>query len=159
MESDTNGDVDFSGVHFTAAESVSIDRHRCATRVWSPLSWSRGEGGGNAPLSSASNVFPLRSYLSWSLFAFSSPVLTPKFMAKMGMLPPAVNWKTKVARCGPGCSRCSTLKCSGHASRTQTSKTTYANNIVQLPRLRGKNPLVIFWNLGTFWNLFYKSIY
>ena len=63
MEHATKADVDFSGVHSTAAEFVSIARHFCATRVWSPLSWPRRGGGGNAPLSSKSTTFSLRSYL------------------------------------------------------------------------------------------------
>jgi hypothetical protein len=40
----------------------------------------------------------LRSYLSQISFARPKPFLTPKFMARMGMLPPAVTWKTQVAR-------------------------------------------------------------
>jgi hypothetical protein len=40
----------------------------------------------------------LRSYLSRSSSATLKAFLTPKFMAMTGMLPPAVTWKTTVAR-------------------------------------------------------------
>jgi hypothetical protein len=98
IESSTKGELDFNGTHSTDAATVSRLRQLFATLVCSSLSWPMGGGEGNAPLISASTTFPLRSYLSRVTSAKPRALLTPKFMARAGTLPPAVVWKTTVAR-------------------------------------------------------------
>ena len=77
MESDTNGEVESSGFHSSAADAVSRLRQHFTIRVCSSLRRSMVGGGGNAPLSSASTASPLRSYLSRSSSAMLKAFLTP----------------------------------------------------------------------------------